>query len=144
MINEFERSFRYIKYPVLLFFLILSFPHAPLLAGEPLVIPQGGIGVYELEIEPGDSAPWGSIRGELVQFHRLKGRRFQAYIGVDMEWSAGEYPLEIRLLKSGKSHIIKRTPVRVVDGKFTKQHLTLPERMVDLDEDEMRSDIRHA
>lgn len=125
----------YIKYPVLLFFLILSSLQAPVLAGESLVIPQGGIGVYELEIGAGDSAPWGSIRGELVRFHRLSGRRFQAYIGVDMEWPVGEHPMEIRVLKDGKSHVVERKPVRVVDGKFTEQHLTLPKQMVDLDEE---------
>ncbi len=121
------------KYTILIFLILFSLP-APALAGDSLVIPQGGIGVYEVETGPGDSAPWGSFRGELVTFHRLTGKRFRAMIGVDMEWPVGDHPLEIRVLRDGESHVMERKTVRIADGKFTEQHLTLPERMVDLDE----------
>ncbi len=119
----------------LLVLLILFSRQLPVLAGESLVIPQGGVGVYEIEAGPEDSAPWGSIRGELVQFRKLSERRFQALVGVDMEWTVGEYPLEIRVINSGESRVIERKTVRVVDGKFAVQHLTLPGHMVDLDEE---------
>lgn len=97
-------------------------------------VPQGDIARIEVLIRPGDAAPWGSYRGEPVYFKGTGDGRFVGVLGIDMEAATGRKPLEIRTIRDGVSQVLARVPVEVVPGDFGVQHLTLPEKMVDLDQ----------
>ncbi|MBI5137218.1 MAG: M23 family metallopeptidase [Nitrospirae bacterium] len=107
---------------------------APASWAEALTIRQGAVGRVEVTIHPGDSAPWGSFVGERVVFRRVGPERFAALLGVDMETAVGDHPLEVRVLRGGVSTVVTRPTVTVSDGGFGVQRLTLPDKMVDLDD----------
>ncbi len=110
----------------------------PALAAEEaalkVVIPQGSVGRVTISVAPGDSAPWASFRKQLVHFRPLQDGRFLGLIGVDMESDLGQFNLEVKVLRGGDSRVIAQVPVQIVAGKFGVQRLTLPDRMVDLDD----------
>jgi len=101
-------------------------------AGQTLTVAQGLVGQVSVAIAPGDSAPWGSFRGELVHFKKSDAGQFVGLVGVDMEAKLGDHPLEIRVLRGGVSTQVARPIVQVVAGHFGVQHLTLPDKMVTL------------
>ena len=120
----------------LLFLLLIGLPgNGWSAAVDELVVAQGAVARVTVAIGPDDSAPWGSFRGELVHFSRLEDGRFAGLVGVDMETSVGAHPLEIKVLRGGNATVIGRPTVQVVDGGFGVQHLTLPDKMVTLDDD---------
>ncbi len=99
-----------------------------------VAVPQGGVGRVEVTIAPGDSAPWASFDGELVTFRKVSPGRFMALVGVDMETGEGNHPLEVKVLRGGESVVVARPLVKVVPGGFGVQYLTLPDKMVTLDD----------
>ena len=118
---------------LLLFSLFLWGRPAVALAEPEITIPQGAVGRFEITIQEGDSAPWGSFRGELVHFRVLGAGRYLGLVGVDMESATGLHTLEVKVIRAGTSRVIARPEVEVVEGRFGVQHLTLPDKMVDLD-----------
>jgi hypothetical protein len=106
--------------------------------GPRLSVPQGGVGRVEVTIAPGDSAPWGSFQGQTVYFRHEGGRRYSAFVGVDMESPTGPRPMEVRVLRGGASTVLARPTVDVASGRFGVQHLTLPDSMVELDAPTLR------
>jgi hypothetical protein len=111
---------------------VLLLPAAVARGGPELTVPQGGVGRVEVTIEPGDSAPWGSFRGQTVHFRPEGGRRFAALVGVDMESPTGPQPMNVMVIRDGATRRIARPTVAVVPGDFGMQRLTLPDRMVNL------------
>ncbi len=97
-----------------------------------LTIPQGAVGRLEVGIVPGDSAPWASFKGRLITFKKVSPTRFIGLVGVDMEAPEGDHPLEVKVIRNGASVVIARPTVTVVSGGFGVQHLTLPDKMVEL------------
>jgi hypothetical protein len=111
---------------------LLLLPVTAAWGGPELTVPQGGVGRVEVTIEPGDSAPWGSFRGQTVYFRSEGGRRFAALVGVDMESPTGPQPMNVMVIRDGVTRRIARPTVEVVPGDFGMQRLTLPDQMVNL------------
>ena len=81
----------------------------------------------------------GEFQGEDLSFYKVKkGRLFRTLIGIDMETDPGTYQLVISAKKSSGKTVRGRYRIRIKKRDFGEQRLTLPEEMVELDENTLK------
>lgn len=97
------------------------------------IVPQGGIAAFEVVIQPGDSAPWGSYKAKPVLFGETEPRHYVGLVGIDMTSALETHLFEVKVIRGKQTVLLASIAIEVVDGKFGVQHLTLPKKMVDLD-----------
>ncbi|HLA40495.1 MAG TPA: M23 family metallopeptidase [Candidatus Glassbacteria bacterium] len=119
-----------------LFYLLVSLSgFAAELGGSPValsdsVLPQGGIVRVAVADEAGLDTVTGTFLKNSLPFIPSSDGGFYTMAGADMETTPGEYGLSLKLVRrDGSSQNVSRR-LRVVDGKFPVQELTLPPAQV--------------
>ena len=111
----------------------LAFPTTaqPVAVPETLEGHQGELLPVTVTLFSADQVPSGILAGHHVPFFPLPGvGRFGALIGLDMNAQPGRRLLTVTV----DGETVVELPVIVKNGHFTVQTLTLPDSMVDLDE----------
>lgn len=100
--------------------------------GIPSTLKQGDVFRITLTAD-GGGLPSGDFQGKRIAFFPQEGGKgFEALVGVDMECSAGIYPLNITVEGGGRTS--SRTfQIEVVRAFFGIQRITLPPELVHLD-----------
>ena len=100
----------------------------------PREVYQGDICVVEVLISEGISSPSGEFQEKGLPFYEVeRGKSFRALIGVDMEAKPQVYKLIVSAKNSSGMVIQRENSIRVLKKDFGTQRLTLPKKMVDLD-----------
>ena len=106
---------------------------------QPIQVKQGDIFVMAIQLEEGISFVQGRFLGNAISFYKNSNDLFEALVGVDLAAPLGTYSLEIEWDQKGvkgTTHLGKRDYViEVKSGGFGTQTLTLPKKMVDLDQE---------
>ena len=105
----------------------------------PRKVEQGDICVVNVLVVKGARSLTGEFQGKDLSFYKVKkGRLFRTLIGIDMEADPGTYKLLISAKKRSGKTIRGRYLIRVKKRDFGEQRITLPEKMVELDEDTLK------
>ena len=105
----------------------------------PRKVEQGDICVVNVLVVKGARSLTGEFQGKDLSFYKVKkGRLFRTLIGIDMETDPGTYKLLISAKKRSGKTIRGRYLIRVKKRDFGEQRITLPEKMVELDEDTLK------
>lgn len=78
---------------------------------------------------------WGR---QALEFFKLEEEKYGSLLGIDLKLSPGTYPLEVQVDSPGNSPTTYRTSIEVVSKDYGEQRLTLPENMVNLDQDTLK------
>lgn len=105
----------------------------------PRKVKQGDVCVVNVFVPKGTRLLTGEFQGKNLSFYKVKKRRlFRTLIGVDMETEPGTYQLVIAAKSSSGKTVNGRYRIRIKKMDFGEQRITLPEEMVELDEDTLK------
>ena len=105
----------------------------------PSKIEQGDICVVNVLVAKGIRSLTGEFQGKDLSFYKVKkGRLFRTLIGIDMETDPGTYQLVISAKSRSGKTVKGRYRIRIKERDFGEQRITLPEEMVELDEDTLK------
>lgn len=136
---------RRIRLAIALFFLVDFFHPGAWCGGQdtwrleeiPSIVKQGDVFKLVLMTDGGATAS-GDFQGkEIIFYPRADGKGYETLVGVDLECSAGTYPLNITV-RGGSWATSRAFQVEVARAFFGVQRITLPPEMVDLDAETLR------
>lgn len=105
----------------------------------PRKVEQGDIYVVNVLVAKGARSLTGEFQGKALSFYKVKkGRLFRTLIGIDMETDPGTYQLVISAKSRSGKAVRGRYRIRIKKRDFGEQRITLPEEMVELDEDTLK------
>jgi murein DD-endopeptidase MepM/ murein hydrolase activator NlpD len=105
----------------------------------PRKVKQGDICVVNVLVAKGARSLKGEFQGKDLSFYKIrKGRLFRTLIGIDMETDPGTYQLAISAKSRSGKTVKGRYRIRIKKRDFGEQRITLPEEMVELDEDTLK------
>ena len=105
----------------------------------PRKVEQGDICVVNVLVARGARSLTGEFQGKDLSFYKVKkGRLFRTLIGIDMETDPGTYQLVISAKSRSGKTVKGRYRIRIKKRDFGEQRLTLPEEMVELNEDTLK------
>lgn len=133
------------RFGVILFLLAVSLGWGPCFGrndtwrveGIPSSVKQGDVFRLRVMVD-GRGAPSGRFQGGAIPFYfQETGHEYEALVGVDLECSAGIYPLQITLEEEGRANA-RLFSIEVTEAFFGVQRITLPPAMVHLDEQSLK------
>lgn len=97
---------------------------------------QGRVVLVEVRGEPGLQELQAAWAGQRLHFWREKSLTpvYRALLGVDVEQKTGEFPLTLQAELSGRRHLACSALLRVEEGHFRLEELTVPPGFVELSE----------
>jgi hypothetical protein len=93
---------------------------------------QGEILVVRVTVPEAPETLDGSFAGQPLLFVAEQDGTYRALVGIDLAHPPGTYAVTLHW-RPPQGHLTRALPVRVRDGAFPLQRLTLPPRMVDPD-----------
>lgn len=111
---------------------------------ESSTVAQGGIMRVDVIAAGGATSVSGSFDGKSLPFVKSESGAFYTLLGVDMEKAPGSYPLDIKVMKDGAVLESLEKSITVEDGGFPVQRLTLPDKQVFLDEEDLARNKRES
>ncbi|MBI4867017.1 MAG: M23 family metallopeptidase [Candidatus Wallbacteria bacterium] len=95
--------------------------------GEVLVVGvRGARGIRHIE---------GRFLDRLLSFYKTDTGDFESLAGVDLEDKPGYKEVRVHLVSPGGQTLVLRKAVEILEGKFSADKLTVPDKMVDFDEE---------
>jgi len=101
----------------------------------PKVVNQGDICVVDVLVDKGFYSLTGQFQEKALSFYEIKkGELFRTLIGLDLATSPGTYEIIISARDSSGNNIESKHRIVILKKDFETQRLTLPEKMVQLNE----------
>jgi murein DD-endopeptidase MepM/ murein hydrolase activator NlpD len=92
-------------------------------------IAQGGVGLAKIQGVPEITAVTATWLNRLIHFYPVPGDGFYGLLGVHIEEEPGDWPLVVSVTYADGSRSTLEAPVRVVDGGYRTENVTVPEAL---------------